>query len=257
LFLGIALIYGILTMVLVQSFSAGADVDSLKQQLNLGLSGSLGQLVSGISVLTVLLASSGNASNPTAGSYQFIIALTVSLAAIWAVRQTLAGNKVRLRDAFYRGMYPLVPFILVFVVVLIELVPVVIGGTIFRIIVLNGIATTTAEMLPWLALLLVLLFISMYMLCSSLFALYIVTLPDMTPLRALRSARLLVRYRRGQVFRKLLFLPVALILLAALIMLPLILFIPPLATWVFFALSMFGLVIIHAYMYVLYKALLA
>ncbi len=39
---------------------------------------------------------------------------------------------------------------------------------------------------------------------SSLFALYIVTLPDMTPMKALRSARELARYRRWTVLRKIL-----------------------------------------------------
>ena len=55
-----------------------------------------------------------------------------------------------------------------------------------------------------------------------MFALYIVTLPDMTPMKALRSARELVRYRRWTVLRKVLFLPLMLLVVAAIIMVPII-----------------------------------
>jgi hypothetical protein len=98
--------------------------------------------------------------------------------------------------------------------------------------------------------------LSLYMVTSSVFALYIVTLPNMTPMRALRSARGLVLGRRWTVLRKLLFLPIALFLLGALIMLPLIWFWAPAATWVFFALSMACLAALHSYMYALYRSLL-
>ena len=87
------------------------------------------------------------------------------------------------------------------------------------------------------------------MLCSSLFALYIVTLPDMTPLKALRSARQLVRYRRPLVFRKLLYLPVALLVIASVIMIPVIALIAPAAPWVLFVLAIGALITAHTYMY--------
>ncbi|HVI60648.1 MAG TPA: hypothetical protein VM535_00655, partial [Candidatus Saccharimonadales bacterium] len=97
---------------------------------------------------------------------------------------------------------------------------------------------------------------SLYMISSSLFALYIVTLPDMTPRKALRSARELVRDRRWTVLRKILCLPVILFLGAALVMVPIIIWLTPLAQWVFFLLTMFALVAVNTYMYSLYRELL-
>lgn len=256
-FLGIAIVYGILNMLLVRGLSGGTDVSSLKQQITASLGGGgVGQLATSFSVFVTLLGSSGNDSSPTAGSYQFFLLLIVSLATIWAARQVMAGHKVRVRDAFYKGMYPLIPFILVLVVVLLQILPLIIGGLIYTIVVSFGIAVTPLEQLLWGLLSLVLSFITIYMLCSSLFALYIATLPDMTPWRALKSARQVVRYRRGQVFRKLISLPVALLILSAIIMLPLIWYVPAVAQWVFFAVSMVTLVVVNVYMYALYKALL-
>lgn len=257
LFLGIMLTYGILNFALVKGFSIGADISSLKDQVSQGLGGNVGQLATGLSVFAVLTATSGNGTSTTAGSYQFMLGLIVSLAMLWSIRQVMSGNAVRLKDAFYRGMYPLVPFILVLLVVILEFIPVLLGGGLYAIVVSTGIAASTGELLLWAIPLVVLGFITCYLLSSSVFGLYIVTLPDMTPLKALRAAKQLVRYRRGQVFRKLLFLPVFFLLVSIIVMLPVIIFVAPAAQWVFFALSILGLPALHLYMYTLYKALLA
>jgi hypothetical protein len=256
LFLLLALIYGLLNIVFVRGLSGGTDVAGLKDQFNQALQGNTSQLVVGFSVFTALLASSGNNTSATAGAYQLFIGLIVSLAAIWALRQAAAGEHPRLRDTLYKGMYPLIPFVLVLAVVLLQCVPFLLGAGLYSLLITGGIAVQPIEMIVAGAIFLVLAFATIYMLCSSLFAVYIVTLPDMTPMKALRNARQLVRYRRLSVFRKLLFLVVALLLAAAIIMVPIIVVIAPLAQWVFFGLSMCGLIVLHAYMYTLYRELL-
>lgn len=257
LFLGMIALYGLLNLLFVRGLSGGTDVGSLKQQLSMGLGGNTGKLATGVTVFTSLLLSSGNNASATAGAYQVFLGLLFSLAIIWAVRQVAGGQSIRLRDAFYKGMYPLIPFILVLIVVLLQTIPLLIGAVVFGIVISSGIAASTIEFILWGLLFAVLAIITIYMLCASVFALYIVTLPDMTPLKALRSARSLVQYRRGQVLRKLLFLPLGLLIAAAIVMLPIILFAAPAAQWVFFVLSMFGLLLVHAYIYTLYKELLA
>jgi hypothetical protein len=168
----------------------------------------------------------------------------------------LAGSKARVRDTYYRGMYPLVPFILVLMVIALQLVPLLVGSTVYSLVINNGIAVLFIEKLLWALLYALLALLSLYMISSSLFALYIVTLPDMTPLKALRSARELVRYRRWTVLRKVLCLPLILLVAAAIIMLPIIVWLTPLAKWIFFLLTMSSLVAVHAYMYTLYRELL-
>jgi hypothetical protein len=256
LFIGITLVYGLLNLVLVKGFSSGTDVSSLKSELNQVFRGDLGSLASGLSVFVVLVGSAGNGSSDTAGAYQLFLALIVSLAVIWALRQVLAGVTIRIRDAYYRGMYPFIPFILVLIVIGLQLIPLLIGSGLYSIVTANGIAVYFVEKLIWILLFVLLALLSLYMLSSSLFALYIVTLPDMTPMKALRSARELVRYRRWTVLRKILCLPIILLIVAIIIMLPIILWLTPLAQWVFFLLTVFVLTAIHAYMYTLYRELL-
>jgi hypothetical protein len=255
LFVGIAAVYALLNLALVSGFSA-VNLTDAKQSFSAAVSGQISQLTTGLSLFVYLLGNSGTTSTPTASVYQIMLGLIVSLAVLWALRQVHAKNKPRVRDTFYQGMYPLIPFVLVLVVIGLEIVPLAGGAFLYNLVVSNGIAATAVEQAMWLLLFLVLAMTTVYMLCSTIFALYIVTLPDMTPMAAMRSARQLVLHRRWTVVRKVLFLPVALVVLTGIIVTPLIIFLTPIAPWIFFALSMFLLPIIHSYLYSLYRSLL-
>ena len=134
----------------MQGISGGTDVSTLKHSLSQVFTGHFGFLASGLSVFTVLVGSAGNGSSQTAGAYQLFLAIIASLAVIWALRQVLAGASPRIRDAYYRGMYPLIPFILVLLVIGLQLIPLLIGSTLYSLVINNGIAVYFAiEKLVW------------------------------------------------------------------------------------------------------------
>ncbi len=256
LFGGIVITYGLLNLLLVRGLSGSSDLGDLKSALDSLGSGFGGKVASSLASFTYLLASSGSSNTATSGIYQSILLIICSLAFIWALRQVLASHKVRIRDSFYQGMYPLIPFMLTFLLLGIQLLPLAIGGGLYSTVISNGIAVHLWEKGLWLTLFIGLGLWSLRMITASVFAIYITTLPNMTPLHAYRSARQLVYGRRLYVWRKLIFLPVVLLLLAAVIELPLILFLTPVAEWVFFALSMLALPIVHSYLYNLYREML-
>jgi sterol desaturase/sphingolipid hydroxylase (fatty acid hydroxylase superfamily) len=144
----------------------------------------------------------------------------------------------------------------VLLVIGLQLIPLIIGSTLYSLVIGNAIAVTLVEKLFWLVIFIALACLSLYFLSSSILAVYIVTLPEMPPLKALRSARELVKGRRLQVIRKVLWLPILLLLASSLIMLPIILWLTALAQVVFFILSMLVLIVVHTYMYSLYRELL-
>ncbi len=255
LFLGIVAIYAACNVVLVQS-AAVANLGEVKQLLQGSNPDGASRLTSGVALFTVLLSATGSGRTEAGAAYQSMLLLITSLAIIWALREVMAGHAVRLRDAFYRGMYPLIPVLLVVLIIVVQLVPLAIGASIFNLAVTNGIATNGWQILLWGLLPIAGTIASVYFLTSSLFAVYIAALPDMTPLKAMRSARRLVQGRRWTILRKLLFMPFVLTVLAVLIMLPVIMFITPAAPWLFFTVSLLGLLIFHAYMYALYRELL-
>lgn len=258
LFLGIAGIYTILNIFLVRGFSGATDIAPLKDVFMGGYQGGIGQLTGSLTLFGLLITASGSDTSDVAAAYQTFLIIITSLAVVWALRQVMAGEQqVRVRDSFYKGMYPLVPVILIFLLAVLQLMPLIIGGGIYNLVVSNGIAVNLGERIAWSLIFFAGMVISLYFITSTVIALYIATLADMTPMRALRSARDLIRHRRWMVLRKILFLPLALIVISAVILLPIIWVLTPLAPWVFFVLSMIGIVVVHAYLYTLYRDLLA
>jgi len=257
LFVSVALIFGFFNLVLVTGFTV-VDLRQAKESFGDALHGQLlGQLTSGVSLFLYMLGSAGDtSSSPAAGVYRLVLGIILSLALIWMLRQLYAGNKVRLRDAFYQGMYPLIPFVLVLLVLGLQLIPTAAGIVLYSTVMANGIAISVVEQILWSLILVLLMLWSIYMLCSSLFALFIVSLPNMMPMAALRSARQLVLHRRWTLVRKVFFLPVALLVVTAVIMTPLVLFATAVAPWVFLVLSTLFLPIIYSYLYALYRSLL-
>jgi hypothetical protein len=255
-FIIVMLIYALLYVLFVRGVSGGLNLSSLRVSLdhNKGTT----SISTGISLFAYLVGNSTStqSSSVNAGVYQTILLIIVSLALIWTLRQSYNNNKVRARDAFYKGMYPIIPFIIVLVVIGLELIPLLIGASVYSAVTSNGLSVGGFETTLWALGFAGLSLISLYLISSSIFGLYIVTLPDMTPLKALRSARQLVKRRRWLVMRKMLFMPLAIVVVALIIMVPVVLLITVAASWIFLVFSLVCLVFIHSYLYALYRELI-
>jgi len=200
------------------------------------------------------------ASTPTddvSNVYQTLLFLYFSLVTIWALRHVGNKSAPRAKEAFYDGIRPLVPFLGVLGIIFLQLIPFLVGNFIYMKMIDSGLAVTNVEKLIWGLMYGALTLLSLYMISSSIFALYIVTLPGLQPMKALKSARNLAIHRRFEILRKVLFLPLIMMILAAVIFIPLIIFVTPIVGPLFFLASMASLIIIHSYFYSVYKELLA
>jgi hypothetical protein len=255
LFLGITTVYLLLSIVLVRGFLVTSDVGIAKEAVQELFTGTTGQFAGALTVFSLLMQSN-SATSEAAAVYQSIIVVVISLVTIWALRQTHAGKKVSLREAMYSSSYPLVQFVLVLLVLGLQLLPILIGNFLYSATVSGGVAISALEITLWTLLTFLLVLWSLYMISASAFALYIVTLPDMSPMVALKSAKNLVQLRRWTVLRKVLFLPVFMVILGLGIMLPIIMFATPVAEIIFLLLSSAVIVFSHSYLYSLYRELL-
>lgn len=218
--------------------------------------GSAHSLVDGLSSLISLASNSGAASSGSSGAGQSLLLILFSLVIIWALRQVLAGEKVTVKQAFYNSTTPLVPFLLVIFVIILQMIPLIINLTIVYLL-LNTFYSYEPIVIIFMLILIPLAAWTLYMFSSSLLALYVVTLPGMQPRQALHSAKKLVAFRRWQVLRKFLFFMFFVAILFSAVMLPLILYVNALVVPVFFLLSTSLIVIIHTYFYSLYRGLLS
>lgn len=254
--LGIFGVYALLNLVLVRGFSAPLNIADVKETIT----DSFGGTISGTSmvgaIFGTLLGTSSTTESETAAVYQTMLFIVVSLALIWVFRQSAAGSKPTTKTAFYNGLYPLIPFLLVLLVLILQLIPAYVGSFVYGIVSSGGLAVTGLEQAIWLLFLGLLILLSVYMVCSSVFALYVVTLPDMHPMQALRSSRQLVFSRRLNVLRKMLLLPLIAFLVIVLIAVPAIYFLPVVAPWLYFLLTLATIIFLHAYLFTLYRELL-
>lgn len=253
---GLLVTYALLSLVLVRGFGGGLDIRELQASLSELFAQNESKTITTLTVFGALMADASTPVSDAAGVYQSVVLVIMSLAVIWTLRQTYEGREARYGDAFYKSQYPLVPFLLVLLVISLQLIPLAVGSFLYSLVIGGGLATTIVEQAIWGVLIFLLVLLSLYMLASSLLALYAVTLPNMRPLQALRSSRELVRHRRWAIIRKLLFLPLALLLLAAAVTIPVIVLVPAIASWVFFAFSLLALVVSHSYIFALYRELL-
>lgn len=256
LFLGIVVIYSVMNLVLVQSFTGGQKISDLKIAIQDVPTDKPGAVSTAASLFSYLLATANGSTSEGGKIYQVFIVIVLSLIIIWSLRQISSGRKLGIKEAFYNGTYALIPFVLVMFIVGLQLLPLIVGTWLFGAIFGSGIAVTFVEQSVIVLLTFLFVVLSLYMVTSSLFALYIVTLPDMTPMRALRSSRALVLHRRWQVLRKVLFLPVLLLIISGGIMTPFLFFLPVAAEAVFFIITMSVPLAVHTYMYSLYRSLL-
>lgn len=253
LFTGIVAIHTVLTLIFVRGFDSAGNLEVVQNIFGEDIN----RITESFIILTSLVAATSNSPNPVAGLYQTIFGVVISLALIWALRQVVGGQvKLRIRDAFYKGMYPLVPFVLVLVVISLQTLPFLLGATVYAAVNSNQAAVSLFEQAIWVLFFFLTALISLYFVTSSIIALYIAALPDMTPLEALRSAKELVRYRRWTIMRKMVFMLILLLVITACIMIPAILLMPPLVSWLYFVITMLMLPLAHAYLYTLYRELL-
>ncbi len=256
LFLGFAFLYAVFNIIFSLLSDSRIDIASLKSQTEELLGGEVSQTSLNFALYGDLLGSTGPNTTDAIGVYRSIFSIVLSLAVIWALRRVIAGDKAAIKESFYKGMYPIIPFFLVLLVIGLQLIPFLFANLVFAAVFGTGIAVTVLEKILWIVIVVLISLLSIYMLLSSVFAAYIVTLPDMTPMKALRSARALVLHRRVAVAIRLIFLLVVLSILVTAFVVPIIFAWPVAAEAVLYLVSGFSLVLTHSYIYNLYRSLL-
>lgn len=269
LFLGLALIYGLLTFAIVGLISQASFkdyADTLRQSGDKLFEGEWW----GIGQAAILFAGGvlGSLNNSPGDVEKFaavILGLMVWLTTIWLLRAIMAGKKPYLRDALYNAGAPIISTFLVFLVAVIQLLPVALAALAFAAASTTGLIDTGVESMVFWVFELMLLTLTVYWITSTLFGMVVVTLPGMYPFHAIRSAGDLVIGRRVRILLRLLWGMVLTLAIWAIVMIPLIL----LDTWLksifawfewfplipilLLVIASLSIVWLSAYMYVFYR----
>lgn len=250
IFSGIITIYLLLNIILAGSLSTiSSNFSNMKDNFD-----SAHNLLDGLGSLLALTSSSGGSSS---GTMQSVLLVIFSLVLIWALRQVTSKEEITIKQAFYSSTGQLIPFLLIIFVMILQLIPVTLVSLILAAVLPSIFVTGATATVLLLLIIVPLVSWSIYMLCSSFMALYIVTLPDMQPRQALRSAKKLVNFRRWSILRRVLIFLILIALLYSIVMLPLILYAEFLVVPALLILNSMMIYLTHSYFYNLYKGLLS
>lgn len=256
----ISLIYGILYLLFVQALSSPLSATSIKNSFlnSVNKSSNFGASYHTFNALLTnnISTNSSTASSATNAAYQVVLLIIFSLVFIFLFRNAFNKNKITTKEAFYKSSYPLIPYLLSILIVFIELIPFEIGLALYSVVVLGKNLTSGLENGFFLLIFIALTILSLYFVAVSLIATYVVTLEDMTPINALRSAKDVIKGRRLSVIVAILTLPILMIVLATVILIPAILVLPSVASWLYIVLFILALPLFHAYMYSLYREII-
>ncbi len=175
-------------------------------------------------ISTVTTGGLSEESTETATVFAVLSFMIVWLVTIFLLRHRLANKKVKLRDGLYNAMTPLISSFLIFVVAVIQCIP------IFLLIIAYSAAVQTEFLAtPFYALVFfifaaAMILISGYLLSSSLIAFVAVSAPGLYPMQALRASSELMIGRRVKFILRLVALIIVIAIVWFIVMMPLILF---------------------------------
>ena len=154
--------------------------------------------------------------------YAVILGLLMWLTLVWFLRQRLAGRSTKVRDALYNAGAPIVPTALLFIVLLLQLLPLALVAIGYVAAQASGLLAGGVEaMLFWLAAA-GLATLSLYWVSGTALALVIVTLPGMYPLRALKIAGDMVVGRRLRILYRIAWMLIVTVIVWIAVLIPMI-----------------------------------
>ena len=218
-------------------------------------------------ISTVTTGGLSGDSSEAAIVFMAILFLVTWLVTIYLLRHRLAEHKVKLRDGLYNAMTPFISTLLVFVVVMIQCIPILI-----LVVVYSAAVQTEFLTMPFYALLFfifasLMIIMSGYLLSSSIIALVAVSAPGLYPLKALHTASDLMAGRRIRFILRIIGLILGLGVVWIVVMIPLIMFDLfmkqfewtagiPFVSICLLAMTCFTCIYISAYFYLYYRWML-
>ena len=228
LFLPLIILIAILNIVLVGLMSEDTYTqfqDTLDESLK-GLGEGKVNQVARAGLLLISTVTTGGLTQGASEVQQvfgLLLFVILWLSVIYIARHRLAGHKLKLRDALYNAMSPLIPSLMVFAVLILYLIPIFIF-----IIFYSAAVTTEFFSTPFYACLFwvfasLLILLSLYLVPNALLALVAVSAPGMYPMLALRTATDLMQGRRIKFIIRLIFVLFFMAVFWIVIMVPIIL----------------------------------
>ena len=228
IFLCLIITIMILNILLVglMSESTYREFQEILDETNLTLAGGEIGNVAKASLLLISTITTGGLSGESSESaavFAIILFLITWLTTIFILRHRFAGHKIKLRDALYNAMTPIISTLVVFLIILIQCIPIIVLVIIYSVALVTDFLSTPFYALVFFIFASAMILWSGYLISGSLMGLVSISAPGLYPLKAIHAASDLMAGRRVRFIIRLLYLFVVLILTWVFVALPLIL----------------------------------
>lgn len=154
--------------------------------------------------------------------YLSIFAILAWLTSVWLLRMVISGKKPKFRDGLYNAGAPLVASTLIFLVLLLQLVPVGVLALAYGVLSAQNLLSTGFALMIFHLLGATVISMVLYWITTTFIALIVVTLPGVYPMQAMKVAGDIVIGRRLRILLRLIWMMCTVVLSWVIIVLPMI-----------------------------------
>ena len=225
LFLPFLILMVVVSIILI-GMMGESSYSSLKEVVEMSGGEDAGSVAKAWTMLLSTFSTGGLAgeSGEVTMAFSILIFLTIWLVTIFIIRHRMVEHKIKLRDAFYNAMTPLISTLMVFVVVIIECIPIFLLIIAYAAAIQTNFLSTPFYALLFLGFAGLMIVLSGYLLSSSIIALLAVSAPGLYPIVALDASSELMMGRRVKFISRLIALLLTIVLMWVVVMMPIILF---------------------------------
>ena len=222
-------------------------------------------------LLLIGTVTTGGLNQGMSESQEIIVALLfliIWLVTIYLLRHILASHHPKLRDGLYNALAPLLSTLVVFLVLLIQLIPIMLVIITYSAAVETDFLATPFYALVYFIFAALMILLSLYLVSNSFLACVAVSAPGLYPMTAIRTSSDLIAGRRIRLIIRLLYLVFVLAVCWVVVMLPIILLDMwlksifdwlaniPLVSFFLMAMTVFSCIYFAAYSYLFYRRML-
>lgn len=174
-------------------------------------------------ISTVTTGGLDNGMDDTEFVFMIMLFLIMWLVVIFLLRHFMAGEKPKLRDGLYNALAPLFATLTVFIVIAIEMIPIMVVVIAYSAAILTDFLSTPFYALLFFIFSAIMVLLSVYLLCAAVVALVAVTSPGLYPGKALGAASDVISGRRIKLVIRIVYMLFVVVLIYVITMLPIIL----------------------------------
>jgi hypothetical protein len=171
-------------------------------------------------------SSIGGALNGNLSDVQYIyisaLYVLILLMVVWLVRHQLAGKKVAMREGLYNAAAPIAAEYVLILIGILQLIPAALATLVFVSAQALGLFDGGIETAMFSGALFLVIVLTLYFMTTTLFAMFIVTIPGTYPIKAYRAARRIVAGQRLRLLLRLLWMVVILLVTWFIVFVPVV-----------------------------------